>query len=43
MPFWDDILLYSSNVQFFLNVGYVGIDRVVTPSGPKMLEANALS
>ena len=40
VPFWEDILLYSSNIQYFVNMGYIGVDRVVTPDGPKLLEVN---
>lgn len=40
IPFWDDILLYSSNAQYFVNLGYIGMDRVITAQGPKMLEVN---
>lgn len=41
IPFWDDVLLYSSKIQFFVNLGYMALDRVITKNGPKLLELNA--
>lgn len=41
IPFWNDILFYSSKVQYFVNLGYLALDRVVTKNGPKLLEINA--
>lgn len=41
MPFWDDILSYSSRIQYFINIGYLALDRVITDKGPKLLEVNA--
>lgn len=40
VPFWDDLMLLSANVQFFVNIGYVGLDWVITKSWPKLLEVN---
>ena len=40
IPFWDDILLHSANIQYFVNMGYIGVDRVITADGPKLLEVN---
>lgn len=40
IPFWDDLLIYSANIQYFLNMGYVGLDWVITTQGPKLLEVN---
>lgn len=40
IPFWDDILLHSANIQYFVNMGYIGVDWVITPDGPKLLEVN---
>ena len=40
IPFWEDILLYSANIQYFVNMGYIGIDWVITPQWPKLLEIN---
>jgi len=41
IPFRNDILLYSSKVQYFVNLGYLALDRVITNTGPKLLEINA--
>lgn len=41
LMFWDQILYQSASIQFFTNVGYLGLDRVITSDGPKLLEANA--
>ncbi|MBP6921684.1 DUF1704 domain-containing protein, partial [Candidatus Gracilibacteria bacterium] len=39
--YWNDILLYSSQIQIFANLGYLALDWVITPTGPKLLELNA--
>ncbi|HRX63503.1 MAG TPA: DUF1704 domain-containing protein [Candidatus Absconditabacterales bacterium] len=41
LPYWDDILFLSSKVQYFVNLGYLALDRVITEDGPKLLEINA--
>ena len=41
IPFWDDLLFLSSKVQYFVNLGYLALDRVITTDGPKLLEINA--
>ena len=41
IPFWDDILFLSSKIQFFVNLWYLALDRVITPQWPKILEINA--
>lgn len=41
LPFWDKILLYSSQIQFYTGLGYLALDWVITKSGPKLLEINA--
>ena len=41
IPFWDELLLLSSKVQYFVNLGYLALDRVITQDGPKLLEINA--
>ncbi|MBS8121842.1 tyrosine/phenylalanine carboxypeptidase domain-containing protein [Candidatus Vampirococcus lugosii] len=41
VPFWNDILMYSSEIQYFVNLGYLALDWVVTDDGPKLLEINA--
>lgn len=40
IPFWNEILHFSANAQYFINIGYIGIDRVITTTGPKVLEVN---
>ncbi len=40
IPFWDDILLHSANTQYFVNMGYVWLDWIITADGPKLLEVN---
>lgn len=41
IPFRDDILLYSSKTQFFVNLWYLALDWVITENWPKILEINA--
>ena len=41
LPFWDLILLYSSQTQHYTNLGYLALDWVITEDGPKLLEMNA--
>ncbi len=41
LPYWDDVLLYSSSIQYFVNMGYLAHDWVLTTDGPKILEINA--
>lgn len=41
LPFWDDILLYSSQVQMYTKLGYLALDWVITKKWPKLLEINA--
>lgn len=41
LPFWDDILLFSSQVQMYTKLGYLALDWVITRNGPKLLEINA--
>lgn len=41
IPFWDEILLNSSKVQFFVNLWYLALDWVITKQWPKILEINA--
>ncbi len=41
LSYWDDILSYSSKIQYFANLGYLALDRVITEDGPKLLEINA--
>lgn len=41
IPYWDDILFLSSKIQYFVNLGYLALDWVITDEGPKLLEINA--
>lgn len=41
IPYRDDILLWSSKIQYFVNLGYLALDWVITDDGPKLLEINA--
>ena len=41
IPFWDDILLYCAKIQYFVNLGYLALDWVITNEWPKLLEINA--
>ncbi len=41
LPFWDDILLFSSQVQMYTKLGYLALDWVITKNWPKLLEINA--
>lgn len=41
LAYRDDILSYSSKIQYFANLGYLALDRVITEDGPKLLEINA--
>lgn len=41
LPFWDDILLFSSQIQMYTKLGYLALDWVITKNGPKLLEINA--
>lgn len=41
LPFWDDILLYSAQVQMYTKLGYLALDWVITKNWPKLLEINA--
>lgn len=41
IPFWDNILLYSSQVQMYTKLGYLALDWVITKNWPRLLEINA--
>ncbi|PID83947.1 hypothetical protein CSB09_03465 [Candidatus Gracilibacteria bacterium] len=41
LPYWDNILLFSSQIQYHTNLGYLALDWVITKDGPKLLEINA--
>ncbi len=40
IPYWEDLLLLSANTQFFVNIGYIGLDWVITKKWPQLLEVN---
>ncbi len=40
IPYRNDILLYSSNAQYFVNMWYIWVDWVITEEEPKLLEVN---
>lgn len=41
IPYRDDILFLSSKIQYFVNLWYLALDRVITNDWPKLLEINA--
>lgn len=41
IPYRDDILFLSSKIQYFVNLWYLALDRVITNDWPKILEINA--
>lgn len=41
IPYRNDILFLSSKVQYFVNLWYLALDRVITNEWPKLLEINA--
>lgn len=41
IPYREEILQYSTNAQYFVNSGYLWLDRVITCEWPKLLEINA--
>jgi len=41
IPYRNDILLLSSKVQYYVNLWYLALDRVITNDWPKLLEINA--
>lgn len=41
IPYRKDILFLSSKAQYYVNLGYLALDRVITNEGPKLLEINA--
>ncbi len=41
LPYRNDILFLSSKVQYFVNLGYLALDWVITNEWPKLLEINA--
>ncbi len=43
IPYWQEIIQYSANAQYFVNIWYLWMDWVVTNKWPKILEINARS
>jgi len=41
IPYWDEILLIASRVQYITNLGFAAIDITLDKSGPMLLEINA--
>ncbi|PIP65370.1 hypothetical protein COU77_03115 [Candidatus Peregrinibacteria bacterium CG10_big_fil_rev_8_21_14_0_10_49_16] len=42
IPFWDDILLMCSRIQYLTNIGYLAVDITIDQDqGPLLLEVNA--
>lgn len=42
IPFWDELLLISSRIQYLTNIGYLAVDITIErDSGPMLLEVNA--
>ena len=41
VPFWDEILFQVSKIQQVTNIGFMGVDLVITGTGIKVLEVNA--
>lgn len=43
VPYWEEILLSAAKIQAVTNIGYLGVDMVITKTGVKVLELNARS
>ncbi len=43
IPYRQEIIQYSANAQYFVNIWYLGMDWVITNKWPKLLEINARS
>lgn len=41
LPYRDDVLKYSSKIQYLANLWYLALDWVITEQWPKLLEINA--
>jgi len=42
IPFWDEILLICSKIQYLTNIGYLAVDLTIDQNmGPALLEVNA--
>jgi len=43
ISYWDDILLYSSQIQYFTNIWYLWLDWTIAQSWPNLIEINAMA
>ena len=41
--YWDDILLYSSQIQYFTNMWYLWFDWTISKNWPNLIEINAMA
>jgi len=41
IPYWDDMLLYSSQIQYFTNIWYLWLDWSISKKWPTLIEINA--
>ena len=41
IPYWDDMLLYSSQIQYFTNIWYLWLDWAISKKWPNLIEINA--
>jgi len=41
LSYWEDILQWSTQIQYYVNLWYLALDRVITETWPKLLEINA--
>lgn len=41
IPYREEMLEWSSQIQYYVNLGYLALDRVITTEWPKLLEINA--
>lgn len=41
LSYREDVLQWSTQIQYYVNLGYLALDRVITETGPKLLEINA--
>ena len=43
ISYWDDILLYSSQIQYFTNIWYLWLDWTIAQPWPNLIEINAMA
>ncbi len=41
IPYWDDILLFSAQIQYFTNIWYLWLDWTISKKWPNLIEINA--